>query len=440
MDSPSSRSRKRPAPSSPGRSTATAPPATLSPSCRNILLILAFSALVGAAQYYNRMFHVLLVPGAGGPAAVVASLLGSSGGGSATDKNAVPCEKQTSEAIMCNESDTKRPSSSESIAESIIQSSYDATYAKLAAMPCPKSQPAGNCYRTLLRRDFTATNESPLPWWFRTLLQESAVITSQWWMLLKSNDPPLRQCQLPKVGSKQWSMFIHILNGDPNPHKPDGKNRTNSWNERGRNDAGPKFVVLRDPLERYLSAFLDKCVNPKNAWQKHCEPWENGFSSDPGNKIMAELRGDHRVVFEAFVHASPLKWNMHFLPQALLCDGLYRTIHEYDYVARMGPSFYSDLQAMGQMFGKKADDAIQDIFDYKSKLREEKEENRGAGGVNQGSPQGIEMKASEKVLEYYTPELVRTVLEYTAIDYVLLNMTVPEWAEEMLRRANDRGG
>ena len=156
---------------------------------------------------------------------------------------------------------------------------------------------------------------------------------------------------------------------------------------------------------------------------------------------MAELRGDHRVLFEAFVHASPLKWNMHFLPQALLCDGLYRTIHEYDYVARMGPTFYADLQAMGQLFGQKADDAIQEIFDYKTKLSET-EANRNATNAtsSQVSPQGIEMKASEKVLQYYTPELVRTVLEYTAVDYVLLNMTVPEWAEEMLRQGNDGGG
>ena len=414
MDAPANGSRKRPVPSSAGRANAPLPPTKSRPSYRSIFLALAFSALIGAAQYYNRMFHVLLVPGAGGPAAaLVASLLGSS--------------------------DTEHASSSESIAQSIIERTYDATFAKLAAMSCPKSQPAGDCYRTLLRR--TDGWVTPLPWWFRTMLQESAAITSQWWMTLKSTDPPLRQCQLPKVGSKQWIMFIHVMNGDPNPHSPNGRTRKVSWNERGHNDAGPKFVVLRDPLERYLSAFLDKCVNPENLYQKHCEPWENGFNSNSKNKVMAELRGDHRVLFEAFVHASPLKWNMHFLPQALLCDGLYRTIHEYDYVARMGPTFYADLQAMGQLFGQKADDAIQEIFDYKTKLSET-EANRNATNAtsSQVSPQGIEMKASKKVLQYYTPELVRTVLEYTAVDYVLLNMTVPEWAEEMLRQGNDGGG
>jgi hypothetical protein len=339
---------------------------------------------------------------------------------------AMPCEEKTPAAAGV---------ASESIAETIIRTSYDATYAQLEALHCPKTKLAGDCYRDLLWRNRTATGEPALPWWFRTVLQESAIITSQWWMTLKSNDPPLRQCQLPKVGSKQWSMFIHLMNGDPKPESPNHRNRTASWNERGKNDAGPKFVVLREPLERYLSGFLDKCVNQDNAWQQHCEPWDM-FKFEPENKIVKELKRDDRVLFDAFVHASPLKWNMHFLPQALLCDGLYRTIHEYDYVARMGPTFYSDLEAMGQLFGQKADDAMQKLFDYKTKLKEEKENSLHVGmpDANQGSLQGIEMKASEKVSKYYTPELVRKVLEYNAIDYVLLNMTVPDWAEEMLRQ------
>ena len=199
---------------------------------------------------------------------------------------------------------------------------------------------------------------------------------------------------------------MHTMNGDPNPAHPDAKNATNSWNERGKNDAGPKFVVLRDPLERYLSAFLDKCVNRKNAWQKHCEPWDV-FRPDSGNDMMKEIKGDDRVMFEAFVHASPLKWNMHFLPQALLCDGLYRTIHEYDYIARMGPSFYSDLQKMGLMFGPKADDAMQEIFDYKTKLKEENSTKKGdVRYSNEVLLRLGSVQASEKVEKFYTPALV----------------------------------
>ena len=388
---------------------------------RDMLLTCACLALVGAALYYNRLFHVLLAPGgAGGSAAVVASLV--------------------DQTMPCKDIDAKTSSRTESVAERIIRQSFDATYAQLTAINCPKRLRAGACYQTLLRRTRPATGEPPLPWWFRTVLQQSTIIASQWWMLLKSNDPPLRQCQLPKVGSKQWSVFMHMMNGDPNPNHPDSKNTTNSWNERGKNDAGPKFVVLRDPLERYLSAFLDKCANSKSVWQKHCEPWDV-FRPDSGNVMMKELKDDDRVLFEAFVNASPLKWNMHFLPQALLCDGLYRTIHEYDYVARMGPSFHSDLQKMGLMFGTKADDAMQEIFDYKTKLKEEKEDDSNKGDVRYSNKVLLRLgsvQASEKVEKFYTPALVRKVLEYTAIDYVLLNMTVPGWAEEMLRQEKYR--
>ena len=388
-------------------------------SRRDMLLLCACLALVGAVQYYNRLFHVLLAPdGAGGSAAVVASLL--------------------EQPMPCKDTDSKTSSRTESVAGRIIRQSFDATYAKLTAINCPKTLRAGACYQTLLRRNHTAgTGEPSLPWWFRTMLQQSTIIASQWWMLLKSNYPPLRQCQLPKVGSKQWSVFMHMMNADPNPNHPDGKNKTNAWNERGKNDAGPKFVVLRDPLERYLSAFLDKCVkdiNDKNAGQKHCEPWDV-FRPDFGNIAIREINGDDRVMFEAFVHASPLKWNMHFLPQALLCDGLYRTIHEYDYVARMGPDFYSDLQNMGHLFGAKADDAMQEIFDYKTKLKEEDDSKKGdVRYSNEVLLRLGSVQASEKVEKFYTPALVRKVLEYTAIDYVLLNMTVPSWAEKMLRQ------
>jgi len=325
------------------------------------------------------------------------------------------------------------------LAESIVRKSFDATYARLLDTDCThnKTIMAGKCYREILRNHTNATDVA-LPWWFRTLLEESAKITSQWWMTLKSFDPPLRQCQLPKVGSKQWSIFMHIMNNDTR-RDVDGKNISYSWNERGRNDAGPKFVVLRDPLERYLSAFLDKCVDPGQQWQKHCEPLPV-FQGQIGKGWMKEIKADGRVFFDAYVHSSPLKWNMHFLPQALMCDGLYRTLHEYDFVGRMGPGFYSELQQMGQMFDERVDQALVEVFDYKTKLKEEEAKMKGEeaastnpGRISSNSIEGIETRASSKVARYYTPATVWKVLEYTSIDYILLNLTIPPWAEEMLR-------
>ena len=46
-------------------------------------------------------------------------------------------------------------------------------------------------------------------------------------------------------------------------------------------------------------------------------------------------------------------------------------------------------------------------------------------------------KASEKVMQYYTPRSLRKVLEYVSIDYTGLDLKIPDWAEEMLREDQD---
>ena len=57
----------------------------------------------------------------------------------------------------------------------------------------------------------------------------------------------------------------------------------------------------------------------------------------------------------------------------------------------------------------------------------------GALPVNQTNV-GVETAAKSHVEEYYTPASVRRVLEYTAVDYVLLGMPVPDWAQRMLQQ------
>jgi len=48
--------------------------------------------------------------------------------------------------------------------------------------------------------------------------------------------------------------------------------------------------------------------------------------------------------------------------------------------------------------------------------------------------EGIERSASSHVIEYYTPKSLRRVLEYMAIDYVMLKLPIPEWAEQILEQ------
>ena len=91
----------------------------------------------------------------------------------------------------------------------------------------------------------------------------------------------------------------------------------------------------------------------------------------------------------------------------------------------MNGSFYRDLERLGQRYGEKDTKRLEQVFDVQHYLN--------ASTHNHG----IETSASSRVLEYYSPKTVRRVLEYTAIDYVLLGIPIPEWAEQMLLEEDD---
>ena len=54
--------------------------------------------------------------------------------------------------------------------------------------------------------------------------------------------------------------------------------------------------------------------------------------------------------------------------------------------------------------------------------------------------EGVLTKATKHVNDYYTPHSLKRVLQYVAIDYIMLNLTVPSWAHDMLKKDNDDGG
>lgn len=103
---------------------------------------------------------------------------------------------------------------------------------------------------------------------------------------------------------------------------------------------------------------------------------------------------------------------------SLYCDGLFRHLNSFAFVGRMGPTFYQDLERLGNQFGEKLAKGLEQVFFVSQKIN--------------GSNRGIETSASSHVKEYYTPATVRQVLEYTAIDYKLLDLPIPMWAEQML--------
>lgn len=250
-------------------------------------------------------------------------------------------------------------------------------------------------------------NSTRVSWWFQTLLQSpppQLLYSGEGsrWHDLKLTTPPLRMCVIEKIASTQWRKVFHQLDQQAR--------HANTPPSRLGEALLPRFVFLRDPLERFLSAFLDQCIN-RNRGQ--CEP--TTFFDSRHNML-----ADQRVFFDAFVSAMPLKWNLHFSPFGLYCDGLYRHLPGYDFVGNMGPHFYKDLQVLGQRFGPSMQKVLDDVFHVTERVND--------------TNYGVETSSPRRVQEFYTARTVRQVLEYHSIDYVTLELEIPLWAREMLQR------
>ena len=98
----------------------------------------------------------------------------------------------------------------------------------------------------------------------------------------------------------------------------------------------PKIVFLLDPLERFLSAYLNKCVGFYKV-EKQCEPLAVLHNDESG--LTEGLEENKRAKFEAYVDAMPLTWNVHFFPMGPYCGGLHRDIGSYSFVGKMDQTF-----------------------------------------------------------------------------------------------------
>ncbi|XP_028323721.1 carbohydrate sulfotransferase 10 [Gouania willdenowi] len=107
-------------------------------------------------------------------------------------------------------------------------------------------------------------------------------------------------CQTPKVGNTQWKKVLIVLNGAfssveeipenlVHDHEKNGLPRLSSLSPQEitqRLNTYFKFLIVRDPFERLISAFKDKFVkNPR------FEPW---YKHDIAPAIIRKYRKSHR--------------------------------------------------------------------------------------------------------------------------------------------------
>ncbi|KAL3800147.1 hypothetical protein HJC23_001068 [Cyclotella cryptica] len=330
-------------------------------------------------------------------------------------------------------------------ADYIIRKSYLHSYAHI--LPCDNSTIEKNC---LLKTQqyFNPTTEQErsslpsVPWWFQTLLRDIVRNGAYgFWHHFGTTDPAIHFCSIEKVGTTEWRKVFCDLNEEecPNnggnypPHCVTGLvgRRCAFMTKKPLPNNAPHAVFLRDPLERLLSAFLDKCVKPAiRRNERHCEPNEVFNPDAKGDPkalpLITNIEESGKQLFAAYLDTMPLKWNVHFVPQAFMCD-LYRTIDsKYAFVGDMGKEFMMDLERMANQFGGRLATQLDKSFGYVEGVKAKKFNNTGKQNSHA-------THAPEKVAKYYTAATVRKGLEYLSIDYVTLGLKVPEWARQMLR-------
>ena len=275
------------------------------------------------------------------------------------------------------------------------------------------------CLRHLRERG-TSTTRALWPWWFQTLMRDASPYSDLhagfhdlWIRLSNSNDNHdvtknqsdqlLRFCAIEKVSSSRWRRLQCELN-DPDYFQPTNGTTTTTKNmnttrrakqcylplssstTNGTRRRVTRAVLLRDPLERFLSAFVDKCTGATRFQAHHCQPnllfgastdqvqWYEHHASGRTNLLPPPLMnktrttktktkhqndkplqppnvkqynqhhraitGDldfdsakHALWFQFYVDVFSMSWNVHFYPQALYCQGLFRNLlTDYDFV------------------------------------------------------------------------------------------------------------
>lgn len=359
-------------------------------------------------------------------------------------------------------------------ADEIMRRSYDATFGALSLETlCPPNVRHIDCRDRLLTEvrqlshlttDKANDNSSgnggndqkkrtmSFPWWFITMLRDAPVRAS--WHNLTIMDPPMDICTIEKVATTQWRNVQCVLNDNMNitPRvKPCQLNQTrlDLRQNRAMKQGGrivSRTVILRDPLERMLSGYLDKCVKLiSRKYEGHCEP--NSIFN--GTDLTVRIRDDPKQLFAAYIDSFPLKWNVHFFPQSLYCDGLYRHVKSYDFVGYMDAEFHDELRLLAMTINDdKLTDTLVKVF-HLPNIDDEKSTSL-SGGVaaskdvdfSKGAfklPKGYDRarhptNAPSFVKDYFTAESVRRALEYFAVDYVMLGLEVPGWAHDMLAK------
>jgi len=180
-------------------------------------------------------------------------------------------------------------------------------------------------------------------------------------------------------------------------------------------------TFVRDPLERLVSGYLDKCVDArKRVGEKHCDPAE----------IFANLTQDQIASthgFKMFVDNLDRNTNVHFQPQAHYCllGNLPRELRWYRFVGVMNATYIQQVRQLQEDAGF-SHIYIDDLLDHpvNKNIR-----HRSANNGNSNSTIGL---LEELFRKYYTSDIASTALAHFAVDYIELGLPMPIFLQDLI--------
>jgi len=224
-------------------------------------------------------------------------------------------------------------------------------------------------------------------------------------------------CFIPKNGCTSWTQILHKLYYDDiTVNKVDYDIASLSLHEYGLENATQVFndpkavraVMIREPLARFASAFLDKCIRD-NCTDKICIWRKTNTSISFKTAVEGMLATDQRDLGDL---------NPHWSPQSDHC-GLKKHLREYNLVVFETKDTYStDAACMLDRAGLSRLDYYNETQKFWNRTHALKKDDVSNAGED------------ELLKRLFTKEAARKLIAHLQEEYRTFNLSEPAWVAE----------
>eukprot|EP01084_Bolivina_argentea_P082971 150220_1 len=267
-------------------------------------------------------------------------------------------------------------------------------------------------------------------------------------------------CPMPKNGCSAWKQVLRRIKGETfyladdywSLHSKQNnleQDRIHTFDINGANNIlyNNKIihaVFIRDSIERCLSAFLDKCIGSHWSKKYWCKPRTNT------SKISHKIYSHFDLYIDAIINKE-MSLDFHWLPQNFICD-LYKFVDRYNiYYSNDINSRYQFLNDInsddnfklktwnnigasgwlkkqhnnGQTHRKLLIKQKPVLIMGKNAAEQMEELDLSGSFLDKESYHSI--NTSLRLFQFYRADLLAKVISFYENDYILFNMSLPEW-------------